>query len=196
MKPACLNLARQEKAKGFNTGDTDETKTTAETCRAQKCGPIFPRSRRTGNGKQGRAAAGYLCESAASAGKLWPAVAPEARRADRAELRALLPDRQDEKDAPAKTREHPKATAHSRWGVQSEFDLPPVVGFGNSPRVEKSPVFAYCCVLRAVPSHCNACEPYKLYFFAVPIQLRSQSSLSKIQTSPLRKMQFSHGLLG
>jgi hypothetical protein len=33
MKPACLNLARQEKAKGFHREDTDETKTTAETQR-------------------------------------------------------------------------------------------------------------------------------------------------------------------
>jgi hypothetical protein len=83
----------------------------------------------------------------------------------------------------------------SRWGVQFEFDLPQVVGIGNAARVEKSAVLAYFCVPLAAPSQFSVCEPHKRFFFTVTLQSASESPFSQIQTSPLRKMYFSHGLL-
>jgi hypothetical protein len=167
----------------------------------QRCGAGKPGERRSADiyfreageeetalGKQGRAAAGCLRKSAASTRKLWPAAAPETGRIDREELRALLRNWRNEKDASPKTREHSQATVDSRWGVQFEFDLQEVVGIRNAARVEKSAVFAYFCVPLAVPSQFRACEPHKLFLFIITIQSASKSPLSKIQTSPLRKM--------
>jgi len=83
--------------KGYHSGAVLVEMKSAEvdpTCRR--------RSRRAnGTGKANRGAASGLCKPAADEPSLWQATAPEERRADRAELCALLRYGWDEKDASA-----------------------------------------------------------------------------------------------
>src|ERR1017187_4958395 len=73
--------------------------------------------RPTALGGQIRATASGLCEPAAGERSLQQAPASEERRADRAELCALLRYGGNEKDASARTPEHSQATIDSRRGV-------------------------------------------------------------------------------
>ena len=92
-----------------------------------------------------RGAASGLCKPAADEPILWQATAPEERRTDRAELRALLRYGWNEKDASAGTPEHSQATVDSRRSIQSELDLPHPVGIWYATRTEKSRVLVCSC---------------------------------------------------
>ena len=77
--------------------------------------------------------------------------AEEERRTDRAELRALLRDRWNEKDPSARARKHFEATVASRRCVQSEPDFPLSIGIWHPTGAVKSTVPAYFCAFFPIP---------------------------------------------
>ena len=117
---------------------------------------------------KGEQQAGGLCEPAASERSVWKAPATEERRTDRAELRALLRYRCNEKDPSARAPEHSQATVDSRRCVQFESDLPLSAGIWHPTGVEKPPVLTTFCAFSATPSLLSACEPHKVFLLAVP----------------------------
>ncbi len=152
-------------------------------------------ARATALGRQSSGTASGLCQSAASEGSLWPRPAAEEGRVDRAELRALLRYGRNETNASTRTPKHSQATADSRWGIQSESNFSLALGLGYSTGAEKSSVLVSLCAAFSVPSPFRGLESQKTLCFITTIRSAEKSSLSQIQTSPLSKMRFRHGLL-
>jgi transposase len=86
----------------------------------------------------GKPAASGVREPAAGAGRVRQEFTQAARRAGRAQLRALLRDRWDATLPSARTRQHSEAAVGSCGRVQPEPDPAPVAGCGHATRTEKS----------------------------------------------------------
>ena len=129
-----------------------------------------------------------LCEPAAGERGLWQAPASEERRADRAELCALVRYGWNEKDILKRLLIHVGS-------FNLSLIFPGPAGIWNSTRTEKSTVLACQCALFAAWPLFSSYAPHKLFSFAVTAHASSKSPLSPIHISSLKKTWVRHGLL-